>query len=71
MAQAASFQIPTGRHTAPMAAEPQHLMALRASMSSDLSPETEVKAKQKVMESTSVLLLLQWPEMLTREFLDL
>jgi hypothetical protein len=40
-------------------------------MSSDPSPETEVKAKQKVMESTSVLLLLQWPEMLTREFLDL
>lgn len=71
MAQAASFQIPTGRHTAPTAAEPQHLTALRASVSSDTSPETEVKVKQQDMGIPSVLLLLQWPEMLTREFLNL
>lgn len=71
MAQAASFQIPTGRHITPMAAGPQRLTALRASVSSDTSPETEVKAKQQDRESTSTLLLLQGSEMLTRDVLSL
>lgn len=55
MAQAAAFQIPTGRHIALMAAEPQHVRALRASVSSDVSPETEVMARQGDMENNSVL----------------
>lgn len=71
MAQAASFQIPTGRHITLMAAEPQRLTALRASVSSDTSPETEVKAKQQDQERTSILLLLQGSEMLTRDVLSL
>lgn len=67
MAQAVSFQIPTGRHIAPIAAEPQHSTALRASVSSDTIPETKVKAKQRHMESPPVVLLLQWSEMLARD----
>lgn len=63
MAGAASFQIPTGRHIALMAAEPQHLTALRALRA---SRGTEVKARQQDMASNSVLLLLGQSQMPTR-----
>lgn len=69
MAQAAAFQVPTGRHIALMAAKPQHLTALRASVGSDASPKTEVKARQRDMENNSVLpLLLRKSQMLTGDF---
>lgn len=58
MAQTAAFQIPTGKHIALMAAEPQRLTALRASVGSDASPETEAKTRHRDMENNSVLLLL-------------
>lgn len=68
MAQAAAFQVPTGRHIALMAAKPQHLMALRASVGSDASPKTEVKARQRDMENNLVLLLQRKSQMLTGDF---